>query len=86
MEKEGLKRAIESLGSESLTINALVTDQHISVAKMMGDDYPAIQHYYDCWHVVKGIKKKLLPICKDKANEDLTNEKVDSICNRYGWF
>ena len=82
MEKEGLKRSLEKLKSEGLNVNALVINQHVSVAKMMVDEYRNIRHYYDCWHVVKGVKKKLLAVCKDKANEDLTSEKVNSICNR----
>ena len=83
MEKEGLKRGLETLRADGLNVQSLVTDQHLSVAKMMADDYRHISHYYDCWHVVKGVKKKLQAICKDQGNEDLTSDRVNSICNRY---
>ena len=41
-------------------IQILATDRHPSVSKIMRETYPHIKHEYDLWHIVKGIKKKLL--------------------------
>lgn len=67
MEKEGFDRSMAYLDREKLQIEALVTDRHPSIVKVMKEKYgnkkkyddpeghPSIRHYYDCWHVAKGI-------------------------------
>lgn len=54
MEKEGLIRCLKALDEEGVVVDVLVTDQHLSIAKMMREEIPSIRHYYDAWHVVKG--------------------------------
>ena len=55
MEKEGLARGLRKLMQCGLEIDALVTDRHPSITKMMREDteFNSIDHYFDCWHVVK---------------------------------
>ena len=55
MEKEGLIRSLKFLQDSGLHIDALVTDRHPQVQKYMRECQPAVKHYYDCWHVSKGM-------------------------------
>ncbi|KAI0212078.1 hypothetical protein LSAT2_003041 [Lamellibrachia satsuma] len=36
-----------------------VTDRHRSIAKWLRDEKKSIKHYYDIWHITKGLGKKL---------------------------
>lgn len=54
MEKEGLVRGLAKLADSGVKVTDLVTDQHMGIAKMMRNEYKAITHWYDTWHVVKG--------------------------------
>lgn len=56
MEKEGLKRVIESLKREKINIGVLVTDRHQQINKWMREYHGSIKHYFDVWHVAKGNK------------------------------
>ena len=37
-------------------VAALVTDRHRQIAKWIRENLPNVKHYYDVWHVAKGIK------------------------------
>ena len=58
MEKEGLHRVMEFLKSELLTIDTIVTDRHRQINKWLRDNHSVVKHFYDIWHVVKGIGTK----------------------------
>ena len=55
MEKEGLRRCMDFLQDHNLTIDVLVTDRHKQINKWLREAHPDIKHYYDTWHVAKGI-------------------------------
>ena len=55
MEKEGLLRGLRYLASQELYVTDLVTDQHPSITKMMPEEFPNIRHWFDSWHVIKGM-------------------------------
>ena len=55
MELEGLKRGLQFLEGYDLTIGELITDRHIQVKKYMKDEHTDKQHYFDVWHVAKGM-------------------------------
>ena len=56
MEKEGLNRCINFLTEDSkLEVGVLVTDRHKQINKWLQDVHPKITHYYDIWHVAKGM-------------------------------
>ncbi|KAG0423115.1 hypothetical protein HPB47_001081 [Ixodes persulcatus] len=59
MEKEGLKRSLDNMINQGLTIGMLVTDRHIGVKAMMKSDYSDTRHRFDAWHLAKG--KDALP-------------------------
>ena len=55
MEKEGLSRALDFLHSKCLEIDTLITDRHRQISKFVCNQYPAIDHRYDVWHISKGL-------------------------------
>ena len=59
MELAGLERSMELLKANGLIPGVVVTDRHPSVQKWMRDNLPETVHYYDLWHVAKGLTKKM---------------------------
>lgn len=68
------------LQDHNCTIRTVAADRHPSVTKIMKDKYPNISHVFDLWHIVKGVKKKLLA----SKNDELT-PWVRSIANQL-WY
>lgn len=54
IELEGLKRAINSLEDQKVSVRELVTDRRTQVRKHIRQDQPDIAHLVDAWHVAKG--------------------------------
>ncbi len=38
-----------------VTVNAIITDRHPQVQKYLREQKPEVRHFYDVWHVAKGI-------------------------------
>ena len=55
MEKEGLQRVLKFLEEMKLQVETLVTDRHQQITKYIREQHPNITHYYDVWHVAKGM-------------------------------
>ena len=55
MEKEGLARVMKFLNESGFNIGTLVTDRHRGIAKWIRVNHSSIKHYYDVWHVAKGM-------------------------------
>ena len=55
MELEGLKRGLAVFKEEDVTVEQLVTDRHPSVKKYMREQNADIVHYFDVWHMAKGL-------------------------------
>ena len=43
------------MDEHKLTVDTLVTDRHSQINKWLREAYPSITHYFDIWHVAKGI-------------------------------
>ena len=54
MELEGLKQCLKTLETKGMTIQSLTTDRHMGV-KAFIRELGTIIHYFDVWHVAKGI-------------------------------
>ncbi|XP_049324303.1 uncharacterized protein LOC111195039 isoform X2 [Astyanax mexicanus] len=67
MEKEGLKRSLQHLESKGVAVDYIVTDRHPQIQKILRDRQ--ITHYYDVWHLEKGLSKKLGKVAKEKDCE-----------------
>ena len=71
MELDGCKRCFEFLiTTAGLTIPVFVSDLHGGICKYIRNSHPAIKHFFDQWHVVKGIVKK----CSKEARKRVVKE------------
>ncbi|KAK3722578.1 hypothetical protein QZH41_019335 [Actinostola sp. cb2023] len=84
MELEGLKRSVDLLTTADLTIDTLITDRSRSIGKYIKEELPDTTHYYDIWHVAKGLGKKFDKVEKQKDCGDIAEWK-QSICNHMYW-
>ncbi|KAH9366118.1 hypothetical protein HPB48_000273 [Haemaphysalis longicornis] len=83
MELEGLKRGLEFLLRNNSTIAQIVTDRHTSIRAFLKREHPAVLHLFDCWHVAKGIKKKLLAASKCRGLEELAKWSQATVNHLY---
>ena len=83
MEKEGLRRCLDSLLANGVQILSIATDRHRGVGSLMKNDYCFIDHQYDVWHLAKSVVKKLTQKGKQKHCEQLP--WIQSISNHLWW-
>ncbi|XP_052270796.1 uncharacterized protein LOC127871702 [Dreissena polymorpha] len=69
MELEGLKRGLRNLATNHISVTDLTTDRHVQVRKFMREEMENIRHWFDVWHMAKGVKNKLLTMGKKKGCE-----------------
>ncbi|XP_078330548.1 uncharacterized protein LOC144624567, partial [Crassostrea virginica] len=67
-----------------LRVEALVTDRHGMVKKCMRTEQQDKKHYFDVWHLAKGISKKLDLAAKKRDYEDI-RLWVKSLVNQCYW-
>ncbi|XP_067310591.1 uncharacterized protein [Pseudorasbora parva] len=82
MEMEGLKRSLALLKERGVTLDSIVTDRHLQIQKFLKET--RIKHYYDVWHIEKGLSKKLVLISKNK-DCDILKKWLHSIKNHVYW-
>ncbi|XP_063049229.1 uncharacterized protein LOC134443296 [Engraulis encrasicolus] len=82
MELAGLKRSLELLEKQNVTLDCIVTDRHPQIQKFLRES--GITQYYDVWHVVKGISKKLDSISKKKGCQSL-KKWIPAVRNHTYW-
>ena len=68
LEIEGLKRCLEFLEGKLMKIKTLVTDRHAQVKKFLRTTKDYILHWFDVWHVAKGIQYNLQYISSHSFN------------------
>ena len=73
MEKKGLCQSLALLERNTLVVGQLITDRHLSIGKMMREEYSDIDHLFDIWHVAKGnitffVQDKGLPAMYEAIN------------------
>jgi len=54
MEKEGLKRCLDTLESNHLEVDYIVTERHPQIQKYLRDR--SMTQFYDVWHFEKGYR------------------------------
>eukprot|EP00105_Crassostrea_gigas_P041763 XP_019925911.1 PREDICTED: uncharacterized protein LOC109619685 [Crassostrea gigas] len=84
MELEGLQRGLAKIAEEELQVSHLVTDRHSQIKKYMREVHPEVVHWFDCWHIAKGIFKKLEAVGK-KKNCEIIGDCSRSISNHTYW-
>ncbi|KAH3858832.1 hypothetical protein DPMN_101472 [Dreissena polymorpha] len=55
MELEGLKRGLRNLATNHISVTDLTTDRHVQVRKFMREEMENIRHWFDVWHMAKGM-------------------------------
>jgi hypothetical protein len=55
LELKGIHEGIEDVLKLGAQISTLTTDRNKSVTTLM-KSYPHIEHKYDSWHIIKGIR------------------------------
>ncbi|XP_071843613.1 uncharacterized protein [Apostichopus japonicus] len=83
MELEGLKRGLQFFEDNQVEVASLVTDRHRSVAKYQREEED-LNHYYDVWHVAKGVTKKLHQLAIKKTCSEVS-ARSKSISNHLYW-
>uniref|UniRef100_A0AAV2J5H9 Transposase n=1 Tax=Knipowitschia caucasica TaxID=637954 RepID=A0AAV2J5H9_KNICA len=85
-ELEGLKRTINLLSKEKISVSTLVTDRNRQVAKWVREKLcpEGTKHFFDIWHVSKGLKKALDAASKEQHCEDLALWKA-AVINHLYW-
>lgn len=63
MELEGLKRGLQFLKDEQIVVSDFITDRHVQVKKLMREEHPDIRHWFDVWHVAKGMFNEVIILC-----------------------
>ncbi|XP_040358693.2 uncharacterized protein LOC115313580 [Ixodes scapularis] len=64
MELHGCAKGLTFFKEEDVTVEALVTDRHLGIKGHMRSKEPQTRHYFDAWHIAKGISKKMLKASK----------------------
>ena len=82
MELEGLKRCMARLTEEGKHISDLTTDRHPQVIKYCREKHPTIKHWFDIWHVSKGM---FLPCCYSFPHiANLHQTSLNTYSKKYG--
>ncbi|XP_050411067.1 uncharacterized protein LOC126825423 [Patella vulgata] len=84
MEKEGLIRCVDWLKTYNIDIGTFVSDRHLQIQKWVRENLDGTNHFYDVWHVSKGLKKKMASLSKEKECEDV-GLWTKSIINHLYW-
>jgi len=71
MEKEGFVRCLKRVLDAGVDVKVISTDRHNQIRKLMKVKHPNINHQIDPWHVIKGLRKKLIAAAKKKGYESL---------------
>ena len=84
MELEGAKRCFREISDAGLKVETFVSDRHRGIAKWIKGDHPDTNHFFDLWHVARGLSKKLLKASKEKDCE-IIKDWMTGIRNHLYW-
>ncbi|XP_077549571.1 uncharacterized protein LOC144162784 isoform X1 [Haemaphysalis longicornis] len=84
MEKEGLVRSMVKLEEQGVAIRSLTTDRHPAIRTLCRQKKPNTRHFFDVWHIAKGLKKKLKLAAKSKGCSSI-QLWIEAIKNHLYW-
>ncbi|KAH9364189.1 hypothetical protein HPB48_006285 [Haemaphysalis longicornis] len=84
MEKEGLVRSMVKLEEQVFAIRSLTTDRHPAIGTLCRQKKPKMRHFFDVWHIAKGLKKKLKLAAKSKGCSSI-QLWIEAIKNHLYW-
>jgi hypothetical protein len=62
----------------------IITDRHPQIQKFLREKMPSVIHYYDVWHVAKGLTEKLESLGNQQGCQDI-RAWTNSIVNHLYW-
>ncbi|CAN8016510.1 unnamed protein product, partial [Ixodes persulcatus] len=71
MEKVAFVRGLTKLKNEDFTIGSFISDRHPGVEHHMRTEERGTKHYFDTWHIDKGLKKKLQAASRKSESREL---------------
>ncbi|XP_029835401.2 uncharacterized protein LOC115319521 [Ixodes scapularis] len=71
MEKVAFVRGFTKLKKEDFTIGTFISDRHPGVEHHMRPEERGTKHYFDTWHIDKGLKKKLQAASRKSESREL---------------
>ena len=84
MELLGAQKCFEKLKKEGIDISSFTSDRHLGIAKWIRTNERGTQHFYDTWHVIRSICKKVINASKEKGME-LLQKWVKGIRRHMYW-
>lgn len=84
MELQGVKLCFEYLQRVGLAIKVFVSDRHKGIAKWIRECNPSVTHFFDQWHIAKGLVKKMVAASKEKGCEVIA-EWITAVKNHIYW-
>ena len=84
MELQGAKNCFDFLCRAGVAIAVFISDRHRGIAKWIRESQTGTSHYYNIWHVVRSIAKKLLKASKEKGWETI-QDWIKGVQNHLYW-
>lgn len=84
MEKVALETCLRKVIESGLKPVVVATDRHVSIRKLLKDEFGDIDHQFDVWHLTKSIAKKLTNKARQKGHEEL-GPWIPAIKNHLWW-
>lgn len=84
MEKEGFMRSLSMLEEKGVKVQAIMTDRHRGLQKVLREEKKEIGHYFDPWHMGEGMGKKMDDLSKRKGTHDARLWRK-SVVNHLHW-
>ncbi len=84
MELEGAKRCFSSLQNDEIRIDTFISDRHKGIAKWIRTSQTSTAHFFDIWHVLKNITKKMALVAKEKWFQ-IIGEWIKWVRNHIYW-
>ena len=60
MELQGANNCFAYLDNAGIIVKVFVSDRHKGIAKWIRETQPSTSHFFDIWHVVRSVNKKIL--------------------------
>jgi len=83
MELEGAKRCFNFL-LPKIKISKFISDRHLGIAKWIRTSHPGVTHFFDIWHIVKSVTKKMIKASKEKGCE-IISHWIKAVRNHIYW-
>lgn len=79
-------RCFNYMDDSGIAVDTMITDRHLSISKWLRETRKTTKtkHYYDLWHIIKGLTKKLTKLSKQTGFE-VVGPWIKSIRSHLYW-